>query len=364
VYAGEKLWESVPDDYYTQLFHHIRIQADVENGGVEQGQQLIKMAPSFHDLTNLFQFLLEEGRHSWAMVHLLLEHFGHDGMVESEALLERMCGDSENPRLLDGFNYTTDDWLAHFMWLFLADRDGKYQLSAVTDAAFAPLARAARFMLYEEPLHINIGVSGLERTLYCSAQATLMKQDLDVLDEGVIPLPIIQKYLNFWVPRVLDLFGNDESTRAYNMYQIGVRSPKNIKQYEDSVFEVDRRQGDSVQQASIEFRYALNYIMRQQYIDEIAHVVGRWNDALDKLNVDFQFKLPHQRFNRRIGPCKDIPFDVDGRLIEGENAAAKVLSYLPTREDYENVSNLMQQVLEPGEYASWIAPPAYNIRTL
>ncbi len=36
-HKGEAVWESVPADYYNDLFRHIRVQGDVENAGVEQG---------------------------------------------------------------------------------------------------------------------------------------------------------------------------------------------------------------------------------------------------------------------------------------------------------------------------------------
>src|SRR5262249_41129414 len=154
-HRGQKVWNEVPSEYRTLLLQHICAQADVENAAVEQSRRLTEMVPSCADLDNLFQFYLEEGRHTWAMVHLLLAHFGGDGVIEAEALLDRLSGDADNPRLLEAFNYPTDDWLAHFMWCFLADRVGKYQVQAVTQCAFAPLARTAKFMMFEEPLHIS-----------------------------------------------------------------------------------------------------------------------------------------------------------------------------------------------------------------
>ncbi|MCX4030116.1 hypothetical protein H0A36_27720 [Endozoicomonas sp. SM1973] len=363
IHKGEALWETVPTDYYSYLLHHIRVQADVENGGVEQGQLLLQMAPSFYDLNNLFQFLLEEGRHSWAMVHILLEHFGHDGLVESEALLDRMCGDENNPRLLDAFNFTTDDWLSHFMWLFLADRDGKYQLQAVTQAAFAPLARASRFMLFEEPLHINMGVSGLDRTLYKSAKLTLESGSFDIFEHVAIPLPVIQKYINYWVPRVLDLFGNDESNTANNMYQIGIRTPRDLDVYENSMFVIDRRKNDRVEQVEIEGGKVLNCIMRSQYIEEIGRVIDKWNRSLAELKLDFQFSIPHERFNRNTGPCKRLPYDVEGNIMP-EGDSRKVSDWLPTEKDYEMVKAIMVQTLEVEKYASWISPLGYSLRKL
>jgi benzoyl-CoA 2,3-dioxygenase component B len=80
-------------------------------------------------MRNLFQVNVEEGRHLWAMVYLLHAHFGRDGREEGEALLERRSGDADNPRILTAFNEKTPDWLSFFMFTFITDRDGKFQLA-------------------------------------------------------------------------------------------------------------------------------------------------------------------------------------------------------------------------------------------
>jgi len=40
---------------------------------------------------------------------------------------------------------------------------------------------------------------------------------------------------------------------------------------------------------------------------------------------------------------------------------ARVKEWLPTSADREFVGSLMQRVVEPGRYASWIAPPTLRI---
>jgi benzoyl-CoA 2,3-dioxygenase component B len=63
-------------------------------------------------MRNLFQVNVEEGRHLWAMVYLLVKHFGKDGREEAQALLERRSGQQDNPRILGAFNERTPDWLS------------------------------------------------------------------------------------------------------------------------------------------------------------------------------------------------------------------------------------------------------------
>src|SRR5690606_33346299 len=132
---------------------------------VEQSNMLGLGIPSLYDLRNLFQINCEEGRHLWAIVHLLLEHFGKDGEREIEGLLARRSGSAERPRILNAFNSPIDEWLSFLFWSTLADRDGKYQLLAVSESAFDPLARTAKYMLTEEAHHMFVGDDGLKRVV-------------------------------------------------------------------------------------------------------------------------------------------------------------------------------------------------------
>ncbi|OJH34843.1 hypothetical protein [Cystobacter ferrugineus] len=362
-HRGKKAWEEVPSEYRTLLLQHICVQADVENAAVEQSRLLTQMAPSNPDLENVFQFFLEEGRHTWAMVHLLLAHFGEDGVVEAEALLERLSGDPRNPRLLEAFNYPTEDWLSHFMWCLLADRVGKYQIHAVTEASFAPLARAAKFMMFEEPLHIAMGAVGLERVLARTAEVTLREGTFDTFHAGAIPFPVVQKYLNYWAPKVYDLFGNDGSERSNELFRAGLRRPRNFVGSESQIVRIDERMGDGLTVVEVEGEWAINAIMRRQFIAEVQTLIDRWNASLRALGVDFQLYLPHERFSRTYGPCAGLPFDVDGKLLP-RGTEAKLAEYFPTPRELANVRSLMQRELAPGQYSSWIAPSATRLSAL
>ncbi|KAF4530936.1 hypothetical protein B566_EDAN018967 [Ephemera danica] len=154
-HLGEKAWSDIPGEYRANLRRIIVTQGDTEPASVEQQRHLGLTAPSMYDLRNLFQINVEEGRHLWAMVYLLHKHFGRDGREEGEALLERRSGQVDNPRILQAFNEQTPDWLSFFMFTYFTDRDGKFQLCALAESAFDPLARTTKFMLTEEAHHIR-----------------------------------------------------------------------------------------------------------------------------------------------------------------------------------------------------------------
>ena len=164
-HLGEAAWQDVPGEHRANLRRIIVTQGDTEPASVEQQRHLGLTCPSQYDLRNLFQVNVEEGRHLWAMVYLLHKHFGKDGREEAEALLERNSGNADNPRILQAFNEKTPDWLSFFMFTYFTDRDGKFQLCALAESAFDPLARTTKFMLTEEAHHMFVGESGVGRVI-------------------------------------------------------------------------------------------------------------------------------------------------------------------------------------------------------
>ncbi len=143
-HKGEPAWQDIPGEYRSVLRRLIVTQGDTEPASVEQQRLLGHTCPSLYDLRNLFQVNVEEGRHLWAMVYLLHAFFGRAGREEAEAPLERHSGDPDRPRILTAFNEKTPDWLSFFMFTFFTDRVGKYQLCALAESGFDPLARTCR----------------------------------------------------------------------------------------------------------------------------------------------------------------------------------------------------------------------------
>ena len=225
-HKGEAAWQDVPGEHRANLRRIIVTQGDTEPASVEQQRHLGLTAPSQYDLRNLFQVNVEEGRHLWAMVYLLHKYFGRDGREEGEALLERRSGDHDHPRILQAFNEETPDWLSFFMFTYFTDRDGKFQLCALAESSFDPLARTTKFMLTEEAHHMFVGESGVSRVIQrtCAAMNELKTDDPATLRAaGVIDLPTIQRYLNFHFSVTIDLFGADESSNAATFYSTGLK---------------------------------------------------------------------------------------------------------------------------------------------
>ena len=61
-----------------------------------------------------------------------------------------------------------------------ADRDGKYQLGALAESAFSPLARSTQFMLTEEAHHLFVGESGIARIVQRTCELMSESKSEDV----------------------------------------------------------------------------------------------------------------------------------------------------------------------------------------
>jgi len=369
-HKGEAVWQDVPGEHRANLRRIIVTQGDTEPASVEQQRHLGNTAPSQYDLRNLFQVNVEEGRHLWAMVYLLHKHFGRDGREEAEALLERRSGDADNPRILGAFNEETPDWLAFFMFTYFTDRDGKFQLNALAESGFDPLARTTKFMLTEEAHHMFVGESGVSRVIQrtCAVmKETGIEDPAELRRLGVIDLPTIQRYLNFHYSVTIDLFGADQSSNAAIFYSSGLKGRyEETKRTDDHLLKGDgykilEVKDGALVEKEVPMLNALNEVLRDDFIKDSAGGVMRWNKVIEKAGLSFRLTLPHKAFNRHIGTFAGIRVSPDGRAISEAEWALNVNDWLATEADRAYVASLMGRVVETGKYANWIAPPPIGI---
>ena len=372
-HAGELAWQEVPGEYRAMLRRLIVIQGDTEPGSVEQQRFLGLTAPSLYDMRNLFQVNVEEGRHLWAMVYLLQKYFGADGREEADMLLQRSSGSDEAPRMLGAFNEETPDWLSFFMFTYFTDRDGKMQLESLAQSGFDPLSRTCRFMLTEEAHHMFVGETGVGRTIQATVDAMTAAGITDpydtnrIRDLGVIDLPTIQKKLNLHYSLSLDLFGNEVSTNAANAFNAGIKGRYMEHRIEDDhqlqrdTYDVKMVSEDQIVTEQMPALNAINMRLRDDYVKDASGGLTRWNKIMKRKNVDFEFRLPHEGFNRNIGVFANVSVDPQGNIISPDSWEAQMAEWLPTKADGEFIQSLMKPCYEPGRYASWIAPPKVGI---
>ena len=300
-FKSKRKWENlrqVPTQQMRDaLLNLIVYQGDTEFASVEQQRHLFETAPTDWDRRAITRVMIEEMRHGWQMCALLVEHFGYSGKVEAQKMLERRA--FENKRLLGAFNVDVDNWMDFFTYTDFVDRDGKFQLQMLKYSAFAPLGRSMSYMLREEAFHMGTGNDGLRR----------------IVQAGVIPGWLIQKYLNKWLSSSYDLFGTDHSSSAHWAYVWGLKGrydePKN-----DSEADLDD----------------LNDYNRHLYHDEVAGLIERFNSVLKP--GEPKLYAPDIKFNRMIGRWAVQKFHPKtGASLEDKEYERLLPELLPSTDD-------------------------------
>jgi benzoyl-CoA 2,3-dioxygenase component B len=324
-------------------------------------------------LRNLFQVNVEEGRHLWAMVYLLQKYFGRDGREEADELLRRRSGDADSPRMLGAFNEATPDWLSFFMFTYFTDRDGKMQLHSLAQSGFDPLSRTCRFMLTEEAHHMFVGETGISRVIQrtCEAMRAAGIDDPNDVAKvralGVIDLPTMQKKLNLHYTLSLDLFGSEVSTNAANAFNAGIKGRYHETQINDDhklqsdTYPVLKLVNGEIKRVDEPALTALNMRLRDDYTQDCAKGLLRWNKIITLAGYDFKLTLPNVAFHRQIGEFKSIHATPDGVLIDDATWTKRKREWLPSSDDGDFIAGLMAPVTATGEFASWISPPKVGI---
>jgi benzoyl-CoA 2,3-dioxygenase component B len=317
-YKGRSKWETlrqIPTQQIRDaLLNMVVYQGDTEFASVEQQRFLFEAAPTDYDRKALTRVMIEEMRHGWQMCALLVEYFGQSGKVEAQKLLERRA--FENQRLLGSFNQDIDNWLDFFTYTDFVDRDGKFQLQMLKYSAFAPLGRSMSYMLREEAFHMGTGNDGLRR----------------VVQAGVVPSWLIQKYLNKWISTSHDLFGTDHSSSAHWAYVWGVKG----------------RYDEPRNQSSPDLD-DINDHNRHLYREEVAGLISRLNASLAAGNEPLY--TPDIKFHRMIGRWSNQQFHArTGEPLGDREYAEHLREALPGPDDRK----LLLDILSTEK--KWIVP--------
>ena len=275
--------------------------------------------------------------------------------------------------MLGAFNEATPDWLSFHMFTFFTDRDGKMQLESLAQSGFDPLSRTCRFMLTEEAHHMFVGETGIGRTLQrtCEAMKEAGIEDPGEIDKvralGVIDLPTMQKKLNLHYSLSLDLFGSEVSTNAANAFNASLKGRFQETKIDDdhrlesSTYPVLKLVDGEIKRVDEPALTAINMRLRDDYTADCQRGLDRWNKIIERIGVNFRFELPHVGFPSEIGEFKDVKASPSGRLVDDATWNREKDKWLPSKDDGDFIASLMKPVVEPGQFASWIAPPRVGI---
>jgi benzoyl-CoA 2,3-dioxygenase component B len=254
------------------------------------------------------------------------------------------------------------------MFTFFTDRDGKFQLLALAESGFDPLARSARFMLTEEAHHMFVGETGIARVVRRTAELMKQNPSEDARREGGIDLPTMQKYLNLWYSISLDLFGGEVSSNAASFFADGLKGRAKEASHDDHValegsYRIEVVRDGRVATEEVPLRNAMNEVLRDAYVEDCQRGLDKWNAILEKEGISFRFRLPSRRFHRKIGIHADVLCDLEGNLLTREAFEQRRDEFLPSAADQAYVKSLMASpILVPGQMASWISAPPHGIK--
>jgi benzoyl-CoA 2,3-dioxygenase component B len=184
---------------------------------------------------------------------------------------------------------------------------------------------------------------------------------------GVIDLPTIQKKANLHFSLTLDLFGNEISTNAANAFHAGLKGRfredklDDDHQLESGTYPILRLVDGMIVNEDVPALSALNMRLRDDFVADCNGGVGRWNRVIEKFGIPFQIKLPSVAFHRHIGEFSRTNVDVDGNVLFPADWTKRRTEMLPSDSDRDFIESLMQPEKEPGQFASWIAPPKVGI---
>jgi benzoyl-CoA 2,3-dioxygenase component B len=309
-FARTRKWEEISEvpgsEIKDLLLKLITVQGDTEFASVEQQRKLLDRAPTMRDLYSMVRINAEEMRHGWQMSYLLVRYFGYEGKDEARKLMER-CADRKE-RLLGAFNEPMEDWLDFYTYTAFVDRDGAYQLKMLSHSGFAPLARSMGPMLNEESYHLLTGLTGLQR----------------VLRAGKIPVEIVQKVFNRWLPTCYDLFGLESSKGAGKAYQWGLKGRFN-----------------EPEAGPVKDPLRINEAARELYRKEVKGLIKLLNKEIpeDKSKL----YAPDLKFHRNVGEYKGQPFSVKGERLDQDAYEKHLRQVLPAEVDRKKLREVAKE---------------------
>ena len=269
-----------------QILGIIRAQASTEFGSIQQHQVTIDRSPSEQDRFWVLRVMAEELRHGYQMFHMLTSRNWEklSGGVKTEDMVEDVLAMETGNHVLEAFNLPYDSFVDNVVFSAVIDRVGKYQLTMQKVCAYRPFAQSMPPMLREEAFHLAAGVVPMRRWLEAAAQG-----DCFITPEQ------IQKALNKWIPRGLEMFG-DERGGDKNV-RLGFKDMKNLEAQTKYYNEVAKLLRD----LNLRFLRARYPAKSAEAVERLLDTVLSDRAAVEGTRYEEILKMPHREFFRRRG---------------------------------------------------------------
>jgi len=207
--------ETMPDEYKDLLARVLTIQADCEIGGPHlYVKDMLPSAPTRVNQLIVARTAAEEMDHYRKIARLA----GEIG-VDTSFLLSV----PNQKRYLEAFRGVITSWEDFAVFGFLIDRVGRFQLEEFLDCSYLPLQRILPEILKEELGHIGFGTN----------------QSAEMALKGGEQQEKVQKSVDFWYTKALDMFGRSDSERSNRFCHWGLKRRSNSQARWEFKKEVD-----------------------------------------------------------------------------------------------------------------------------
>jgi len=285
----------------------IKAQCSTELGSVQQHRMSIEKAVDDGMKFGILRIMAEELRHAYQMFWVL-EHdptWKRAGMGDvADRMIQELLDMRTGGHVLDAFNMEMQDFLDNTVFATVIDLVGKYQLDMQSVFAYAPMARSMGPMLREEAFHLGHGRRSVRRIALMGARG-----------EGDFSVRDVQTHLNKWLPRGLEMFGN-ESGGTTNV-EFGFKSKRNGEAQAEYHAEVTAwvKDWDCALIREV-------YRKDTSYADAAAIVDRIWatKEAHKGIRPEMILFTPDRRFFRKRGLEGFVfkPYDLHGTLLTRE----------------------------------------------
>ncbi len=210
-----KDFDKMDPEYQDLLKRVLAIQADCEIGGPHlYVETMLPQAPSKLDQLIVARTAAEEIDHFRKMARLA----GEVGADVSYVLSW-----PNQKRYVEAFRGKIETWEDFAVFGFLIDRVGRYQLEEFIGCSYAPLERILPDIVKEEEGHIDFGTT----------------KTGELADKGGEAKERVQKALDYWYIKGLDMFGRTDSKRSERYRYWGLKRRTNAQAREDYINEVN-----------------------------------------------------------------------------------------------------------------------------
>lgn len=318
-YAGRARFERAKDMVGNAFFSArdiIKAQCSTELGSIQQHRLTLDNAVSDKGKFAVLRIMAEELRHAYQMFWVLDQDptWKKPGLGDvAKQTIEDLLSMELGGHVLDAFNIDFNDFLDNVTYATVIDLVGKYQLEMQQVFSYAAMARSMGPMLQEEAFHLGSGRSLLKDIGQMAARG-----------EGDYSVEDIQKAMNLWYPRGLEMFGNEKGGETAVTF--GFKDKTNGTAQGEYIEEV-RGVVRNVNVAMIQER--IPGIQRQDahaLIDEIE----KSGDPKRGIKPEEIISLPDTKFFRKRGQEDFLfmPYDVKGELLTEDSKPLSSDGYL------------------------------------